>query len=201
MKNVLIAPAFLAMGTIALANSTTESPIFDLDPETAELGEQRPETDFSTLRRRERMVKYTIETSGLLEASPHTVWLVVYNYPEYCQTTPCGLLDLPFVPGHDPRVQASFVNAGGGVSNYDGTGQFSGTVYAASRGLNSSEVVVGPGMINARGSQIDIVLRFHGQPANLSDLLAAIKEYRGACNDSNFVQPPCGDYQISAHLP
>ncbi|MEM9315632.1 MAG: hypothetical protein AAGA95_13480 [Pseudomonadota bacterium] len=201
MKKLLLAPAILAMSTMAWADRTSESPIFELDPVFATLGDQRPETDFTILSRREKLVSYTVKTSGLLEESPHTVWLVVYNYPEYCQTTPCGLFDLPFLPGHDPRVQASFVNAGGGVSNVDGTGHFTGTVYAASRGVNGSEVVVGPGMINTRSSQIDIVLRFHGQPANLSDLLAAIKEYRGACNDSNLVQPPCGDYQISAHLP
>ena len=182
-------------------SSRTESPVYDLQP-SGDLGELHPENDYSVLRRWRRAIEYSFDTTGLDIATPHTMWVVAFNYPQYCHTTPCSVADFPFVPGHDPRAQATFVNAGGGLSNLDGGGKFTGTVHAARNGVNGSEVVLGPGLLNPLGADIRLVIRSHGQPAGFEELLAALKKYRGGCNAQNLVQPtPCRDYQISIHLP
>ncbi len=177
-------------------------PIFDLTA-TGGLGALHPETDKSVLRRSSYSIRYHLNTSDLDIATPHTVWVVAFNYPQYCHTTPCDIADFPFVPGHDPRTQATFVFAGGGVSDVDGTGTFEGTVYRTRNGVSGSEVVLGPGLVNPRGADIRLVLRSHGQPnpEKFEELLAALSSYRGACNSENRIQPPCRDYQISIHLP
>jgi len=185
---------------IVAAKHKSESPIYDLNPD-ASLGVLHPEDDHSTISRKWNSISYTLNTSDLDPATPHTVWLVAFNYPEFCLSSPCSVADFPFVPGHDPRAQATFVNAGGGLSNVDGTGHFIGKVYRARNGVSGSEVVIGPGLVNPKHADIRLVMRSHGMPGSFEDLLAALKSYRGACNDSNGAMPACRDYQISIHLP
>jgi len=185
----------------AFAQHVSEAPIFDLNADGS-LGALHADTDNSVLKRSKRKVQYQINTSGLDVATPHTVWIVAFNNPEYCLTTPCSGADFPFVPGHDPRAGATFVNAGGGISDLEGNGNFAGTVYTTVNGVSGAEVVLGSGLERSKGADIRLVLRAHGQPASFEDLLAALKTYRGACNLENLVQPmPCRDYQISIHLP
>lgn len=192
---------FLFIAGPAYAGNVTTSSIYDLNPD-ATLGDVHPDSDRSILRRSRNSLRYSLDTSGLDVATPHTVWVVAFNYPQYCKTTPCSDADFPFVPGHDPRVQATFVNAGGGVSDVDGRGSFSGTVHAVIAGISGPEVVLGLGLLNPKRADVRLVLRSHGKPASFEDLLAALKTYRGGCNVDNFFQPtPCRDYQISIHLP
>ena len=185
---------------VVYAEHKTESPIYDLNPD-ASLGVLHPDSDKSKLIRSWGKISYTLETSDLDPATPHTVWLVAFNYPQYCLTTPCSVVDFPFVPGHDPRAKATFVNAGGGLSDVDGTGTYTGKVYKARNGINGSEVVMGPGLLNPMHADIRFVMRAHGIPGNFEDLLDALNTYRGACNENNGAVPACRDYQISIHLP
>ncbi len=198
LKTICLLILFLSGTTYA--SHKTESPVYDLNPD-ASLGVLHPDSDKSTLTRSRNSITFTLDTSDLDAATPHTVWLVAFNYPQYCLATPCSVADFPFVPGHDPRAQATFVNAGGGVSNVDGTGTFVGRVYKARNGVNGAEVLIGPGLVNPLHADIRFVLRSHGIPGSFEDLLDALNTYRGACNSSNGAEPPCRDYQISIHLP
>jgi len=199
MRQLCLMFLFCFISGTVLGQHSSTAPIFDLVG--PDLGDLHPEEDFSVLRRRERRIEYSFRTSGLDFNTPHTVWVVAFNNPQFCLSTPCSFADFPFVPGHDPRAMATFVNAGGGVSN--GTdGYFVGTVDKTRKGASSTEVVLGPGLLNPKTADIRLVIRSHGEPGSFEDLLAALKSYRGACNADNAVQPfPCRDYQISIHLP
>ena len=108
-----------ATGTNAHAGYLSHSPIQPF-PTT----DNRPSAaDHSVLTRLGARIKIRVKTSGLDPSSPYTLWAVVFDQPRYCLSTPCGVADLPIVAGHDPRVEASIVYAGGGLSDEAGTGR------------------------------------------------------------------------------
>jgi hypothetical protein len=152
----------------------------------------------SRLSRGSNSVTIEVHTSGLDPASPYSLWATVFNHPNYCATSPCGDADLPISPGHDPRVEAALIHVGGGVSGNDGRGEFVGHLFEARRGLVTSDLQFGPGLLDARRAEIHIVVRGDGQPAP-GDLFAALRSFNGGCNAENQVQPPCGNQQVCVH--
>jgi hypothetical protein len=152
----------------------------------------------SRLTRDANSVLVEVHTSGLDPASPYSLWAVVFNSPRLCAASPCGDGDLPVTPGHDPRIEAALIHVGGGVSGNDGRGEFVGRLSEARGGLVTSDLQFGPGLLDARGAEIHIVVRGHGQPAP-ADLFAALRSFGGGCNAANQVQPPCGNQQVAIH--
>lgn len=61
-----------------------------------------------------------VENAG----EPYTVWIVIFNRPQFCATSPCTGADLPeFVGGMgDPRVDVAVLNASGSITGSDGNG-------------------------------------------------------------------------------
>lgn len=151
--------------------------------------------DHSVLVRWSNRVYVEIETSGLDASTAYTVWAVVFNRPQYCATTPCGLGDLPVSPGHDPRVQASVAYVTGGFSGADGTLLQEAQLYRARNGVKPTQTLFGPGLLNSDRAEIHFVLRGHGpDPGNP---LLAIGSFNAGCSDDN----PCGDHQATVHVP
>lgn len=140
-------------------------------------------------------VKIRLRTSGLDPESPYTLWAVIFNRPQRCQTSPCGLGDLPFTPGHDPRVEASIVFAGGGVSDSAGNGDLLGRVQTLA-GRAMGEIVLGTGTFDPRKAEIHVVVRGHGYP-DVDQLFPALSTFAGGCSEDN----PCEDQQFAVHLP
>lgn len=151
--------------------------------------------DYSVLVRWGNRVYVEIETSGLDASTAYTVWAVIFNRPQYCATTPCGLGDLPVTPGHDPRVQASVAYVTGGYSGTDGTLSQEGLLYRAKNGVKPTQTLFGPGLLNSERAEIHFVLRGHGPDPG--DPLLSIGSYNAGCTDDN----PCGDHQVTVHLP
>lgn len=148
----------------------------------------------STLTRRPGKIAVSIDTNALAPATPYTVWAVVFNNPEYCQSTPCSLGDLPILPGHDPRVDVTIAFIAGGLSDIDGSARFNG--YLAGRnGQLNGEVVAGNGTLRAKKAEVHMVVRGHGTP-DASAVFEAIKTFNGGCTDVN----PCEDQQFAVHL-
>jgi hypothetical protein len=151
--------------------------------------------DYSVVGRKAQWFDYEINTSGLDAGTAYTVWVVIFNHPQFCQSSPCGMTDLPIVPGHDPRVQASIMYGGGAYTEMDGAGRFQGRVYRTERGVNTVETLFGPGLFDPLRAEIHLVLRGHGPDPG--DPLLAIGSYGAGCTAEN----PCGDHQASAHVP
>lgn len=189
--------ALLLAAAAQASHNASVSPMFEFPFPPS--GNIPAEGDQSSLSRHGQFVTVEVETSGLDPLSSYTIWAVIFNDPRFCASTPCGLTDLALLPGHDPRVQSSMVNITGGSSDADGRGMFSGEVWKTFRGAAPRQPAFGPGLLNARKAEIHIVVRGHGQPAGLEDLIESIASHRGGCNDANAVQPPCEDQQISVH--
>ncbi|MGH8496106.1 MAG: hypothetical protein ACREVN_08205 [Gammaproteobacteria bacterium] len=145
-------------------------------------------------------IKVRVQTSGLDPSTPHTVWAVIFNHPEFCHSTPCSSLDFPTMAGHDPRVEATSMFVTGGRSDADGNGHFVGRIYRLGPdGILTRLVTWGPGLLTPNAAEIHIVVRNHGAPAP-QDVDAAITSFTGGCNADNAVQPPCGNVQVAIHL-
>jgi hypothetical protein len=94
-------------------------------------------------------VTMTIHTSGLDHGAAYTVWWVIYNNPEHCQSDACT--DPPDF--NNPAVQATLLHATGHVIGNNGVGNFAAHL--------ADDTV---GLVDARKAQIELVVRSHGQP-------------------------------------
>jgi hypothetical protein len=150
----------------------------------------------SVLTRNATSIRIDLKTSGLDPQSPYTLWAVLFNHPEYCHTSPCSPADLPVSPGHDPRVEATIVFAGGGLADGAGHGDFRGRVLRSREGLALGERIAGVGVFDPRQAEIHVVVRAHGYPADPEDVFAAISSFAGGCVAAN----PCEDQQFAVHL-
>ena len=148
----------------------------------------------STLNRRSSSLTVRVNTSNLDPLSPYTLWAVIFNRPQYCQSTPCSAADLPVSPGHDPRVEAAIVFAGGGVADADGSGDFIGRVFVDGNGVITGERLMGVGVLYTQLAEVHIVVRGHGYPSD-EDMFSAISSFAGGCNASNV----CEDQQFAIH--
>lgn len=147
----------------------------------------------SVLKRKHKNLVIDVKTDGLDSATPYTMWAVIFNNPKYCKTQPCSPNDLPFSSGHDARVEASLVFAGGGVSGVDGSGHFLGRVFIDRHKIDN-QVLVGNGTLTNRHAEVHVVLRSHGMPSP-KDLFAALTSFNGGCTETNL----CEDQQFSIH--
>ena len=112
----------------------------------------------------------TISTTGLTGGNAYTIWWVIFNKPQKCEfSNVCGLADLPSAVGgsanasHLAEVGTSIVNATGLIVGLDGVGNFSASLKegAPPAGLH---VVLGPGLKDAQGAEVHLVVRDHGSP-------------------------------------
>lgn len=150
--------------------------------------------DSSTLLRRSLWIDVQIESSGLDPATAYTAWAVVFNHPQYCAASPCSLGDLPFNPGHDPRIQASAAYVTGGFSGVDGSLRLEGRLYRAEKGIKPTETLFGPGLLNGARAEIHFLLRGHGPDSG--NPLLSFGSYNGGCTETN----ACSDQQVSVHV-
>lgn len=80
----------------------------------------------ATLKRTKFKIDGRIMTFGENAGEAYTVWFVIFNYPEFCMTSPCSAADLPpqaLPPGAepgDPRVDVAVFNGAGAISAWDG---------------------------------------------------------------------------------
>lgn len=198
-KLVAIALALVGLGAVLPASAEEMSPRghITISPmeEFMDSGRIPGPDDFSVLVRNRNWIDLEIETSGLDPATAYTAWAVIFNEPQYCVASPCGLDDLPLTPGHDPRVRASAAYVTGGFSGADGTLRQEGRLDRAKGGVKPTETLFGPGLLNGSRAEIHFVLRGHGpDPGNP---LLAFSAYNAGCSDDN----PCGDHQASVHVP
>lgn len=154
--------------------------------------------DHSILTRQGSAIKIRVKTSSLDASSPYTLWAVIFNNPRYCLSSPCSAADLPVVAGHDPRVEASIVYAGGGLSDANGLGNFVGRLHPTRSGI-STERLFGHGLLEPKRAEIHVVVRGHGYP-QADDIFAAVGSFAGGCNAENTHPLPCEDQQFAIHL-
>lgn len=133
-------------------------------------------------------ISASIQTSGLTPDDVVTVWIVVFNHPENCATSPCTADDRL-----DPDVDAHAVYGTGHVVGGTGT---AGYGLHLNVGDASREDLwgSGPALTDPLGAEIHLVLRTHGQrqPGNVNNQSHSANL---GCN------PQCVNVQFSRHLP
>lgn len=156
--------------------------------------EKVPEA-YSTLVRTSDAVTMTINTSGLEGGAAYTVWWVVFNNPENCThpipgvVSDCGEGDLT-PNGGDDSVNSSVSWAAGHVIGKNGVGDFAGIL---KEGKARGQVLFGPGLIDAEGAEIHLVVRSHGQPIP-GQVVEQIHTFEKGCL-------VCEDLQFAVHQP
>lgn len=151
----------------------------------------------STLTRTSQNVSVVLQHDNA-PAHAFTVWGVVFNNPDECAGSPCGLADL-----FDPDVNGSVARAGGQVVGAEGAATFSGQL----REGDDSEALFGPGLVDAMVAEIHFILRSHGPPqADEGEVDDQISSVDGGCEielgpGMPTAEGECGDIAFSIHLP
>lgn len=142
----------------------------------------------SQLARTGSGISAAIATSGLTPGDAVTTWIVVFNHPEACASTPCTANDRFTEPVDAHAVfGAGHVIGGSGSAGY---GLHLGIGDDTREDLWGS----GPALTNPQGAEIHLVLRTHGQkqPGNVDGQIHSAGQ---GCN------PECVNVQFSVHLP
>lgn len=140
------------------------------------------EGSVSWIVRNDGGIAVRIVTSGLDPESAYTVWAVLFNYPEFCQTTPCTSADQP-QNGGDPKVESATVFADGFLVSDDGVG------------VIDSGLAVGEALLEPFGAEVHLIVKSHG-PADLETVHEQLTTSSGGCPADG-----CTDQQFAIHLP
>lgn len=129
-----------------------------------------------------------------------TLWWVVFNHPEYC-VGGCGEDEVQFAAGANPD-HPNGAKLAGTIAVIFGMGQIADSaVWQSTSTLmvgDATGSLFGTVLEDASAAEIHLVIRSHGQSANLSadDLTAALTSFGGGC-ETNI----CGDSQAAVFLP
>jgi hypothetical protein len=164
----------------------------------------------SALTRTSSGISFNLETTQLEPQTAVSVWVVVFNEPQYCETRPCNEPDL-FVPA----VMADVLGSPGTLVGDGGSATFSGSRLAGdgSVSLLGALGLPSPGIIDPATAEIHFVLRSHGPviPGREDEMIST---FNGGCQHpgSDFPDPlpaqlgapgpnTCVDVQFSVHEP
>lgn len=156
----------------------------------------------STLVRTDHGVSTTLDTTALRSGDVVTLWWIVFNNPSACThgipgVSQCGEQDA--FNAHPAGPRSSVLHAAGRIIDEDGTAGYGAHLKVG----DTSRALFGPGLLDARGAEIVLVLRSHGP--KIPDLVSEMLRTFGAgCNNA----PPgtgtpgpneCAEVQFSVH--
>lgn len=164
------------------------------------------------LVRMEHGVYMHVTTGGLEPGHAVTMWWVVFNNPSACSGGECGEDDVfnlnadgSFILNEDgspplnadqwDNIQLSLLRADGIVVPADGIGEFRGHLPIR----DTSEAVLGPGLLDAMKAEVHMVLRDHMTPTPETQNLM-LNTLNGGC-EGPFPNEPCTDPQFAVFKP
>jgi len=190
--------SFVLLTSLFAVNLILPSTVFGGPPQSSDvyaplgcLPDNCNDVGDSQLVRTPNGVSMNLQTTELDAGAAYTVWWIIFNNPEYCQSTPCGPGDL-LPNGGDPMVDSSVVWATGHVIGGTGAATFAAHLQVDKP---KGQVLFGNGLQNAQGAEIHLVVRSHGQPIP-GQVDEQISTFEGGC-DVNV----CEDQQFTIHLP
>jgi hypothetical protein len=143
------------------------------------------------LTRTNQGINLTVDTTLLDTGAAYTLWWVIFNNPVACD--PAGCSDADFGTA---AVEASVMSATGRVA--DGTGNTTFSAFLPAGFMHTEPVsgygrqLFGPGLQNAAGAEIHIVIRCHGP---WSGNVEQISTFAADCNNA---ASPSGCYDAQA---
>lgn len=143
-----------------------------------------------------RTVDVDLYANDLQPGWAYSIWIAVFNNPEFC-SEPCGVDDLPGPnPDADPRVRPSVFYGGGLLA--DGTGHGSAS-FGIPIGRTQRELFGGTmnyGLQHLYKAHIHVVLRSHGEA-----LVGGIAEQIGTASMTCNTAEGCQNVIASFHPP
>lgn len=140
----------------------------------------------STLYRTDDTITATLESTGLIAGHAYTLWVLVFNQPEDCGSSPCGLSDLRNVP-----AKAEMLSGSGLVADANGKGIFSCNIMENDGTSSINDRLGMPidvgGIWDAQTAEVHLIVRSHG-PAISGQVIDQISSYGGGC--TTFMSPP-----------
>jgi hypothetical protein len=130
----------------------------------------------STLVRTDSGISATLSTSELQAGYAVTTWWAVFNNPEACAGE-CADPDL-----FNPEVEGSFGYLAGHIVGGSGKATFGGHLAVG----DTSQAVMGPGLLDARKAEIQIAVHTHGE--KIPGLVESqISTFLGGCRIDEWV--------------
>ena len=128
-------------------------------------------------------VAYNLRTSDLVPGHAISIWWVIFNNPEACDGD-CGIEDL-FVDFPDdltpnPDVNPAVMSGGGNVVGRSGRAGFAAHLNEGQITNEHPLFMDGPGLTDARGAEIHLVVRSHG-PMVPAQMPGQISTFGGGC--------------------
>lgn len=203
-KLLMSAVLALAVGTGAMADGDNQS--------TADVfwwwGEGP--VGSSQLIRSHGGITATLQTAGLPAGHAMTLWIMFFDNPAACSTSPCTLAD-----AGNPDAGFDFHYGGGNIVNGSQT-TISGHIRVGDTRASGWAEVGGPGtpvaLSNPMGADVILAIHSHGPALQGTDLAAQMSSFLGGC--SAFLGPDgfaasmsdvpaspgeCSTIQVSAH--
>jgi hypothetical protein len=159
------------------------SPVFDFATEQEIPGAE------ARMVRTNSGVNYYISTSGLEKGHTYTIWWVIFNNPDACDKADpeedfCAIgdlfVDFPNDLTPNPEVNPAVMAGSGHVVGASGKGKFASHLREGQITSEHPLFVGGPGLLDARGAEIHLVVRSHG-PLNPAAMPEQIKTFAGGC--------------------
>jgi hypothetical protein len=183
MRHHLVAVAVTALLSLTLgmgaalampAGQSTQPVVWTWDPTTP--------VGTSTLVRTDAGISATFHSSGLPAGQAVTMWFVIFNEPEACFATPCGLADLLF----NEDAEGDFLVGAGTVIGGSGSGDFAGHLQVGDvRGSAFPEIGIPErviGLTNPRTAQVGLLLHSHGPKVPGQLLASQLSSFTGGCD-------------------
>lgn len=156
----------------------------------------------STLVRLPGGVQARLATSELAPGTATTVWMVVFNHPEFCSDGVCGSDDL-FTPG----VETDLLFTDGGFVGPSGRATYGGrrAVGDASGSVMPVFGFPAPGILNTAEAEIHLVVRNHGPivPGLAKEMITSFGGGCAGLNPALGTPGPntCGNVHAAVFLP
>lgn len=128
------------------------------------------------LTRTDSGVSYNLRTTGLTKGHAVSIWWVIFNNPDACDGA-CAGADL-----FDPAVNAAVMSGGGNVVGDSGRSSFADHLNEGEITNEHPDFEDGPGLTDARGAEIHIVVRSHG-PKLEEHMPEQLKTFGAGCTD------------------
>lgn len=157
----------------AAAGSTSKEPV-------TWIWEDSPAQGRSVLTRDQAGVSGRLVSGGLTPGDAVTLWIVVFNTPEGCATTPCTMPDDVF----NPDANADFHWADGAVVEPNGMAAFDGRLNVGDvSGSGKTETGMGTAvpLLDPAGAEVRLTLHSHGPAASGDALVAQLTTFLGGC--------------------
>lgn len=146
--------------------------------------ESSPAIGRSVLARDQRGLQATMSSTGLTPGDAVTFWIIMFNNPDGCSTSPCA------IPADvlNPDAGADFYWAGGAVVGPSGRATLRGTLEVG-QVEHSGKAETGLGdpvaLANPAGAEVVLALHSHGPAATGALLRAQLSTYLGGCEVFN----------------